>query len=93
MSDKEPNIIAMTSASLDDAQKLTVLTQLWISLRQTFVKMHELNGPQAVIDMQKTLISGAKNSHFTGIPLEKEKAITDTVVTLLEGLITVKRDG
>lgn len=90
MTEPSPGKITMTSAQLDDVQKTLVINHLWVALRQTFVKMYELNGPQAVIDMQNTLISGAKNSSTTGFPIEKEKAVIDTTVTLFEGLVTVE---
>ena len=78
----------MQSAMLDDRQKALVILQLWTALRLTFVKMHELNGPQVVFDMQRTLISGAKNSDTTGLPLDQEKAVIDTTVELLTGIVS-----
>ncbi|KIZ38062.1 MULTISPECIES: hypothetical protein [Rhodopseudomonas] len=89
MSKKEPEKLIMASPMLNDVQKMLVVNHLWLALRQTFEKMYELNGAQVVIDMQRTLISGTKNSDTTGLPLDKEKAVIDTTITLLEGLISV----
>jgi hypothetical protein len=88
MVEQDPRKISMTSAMLDDRQKMLVINHLWLALRQTFVKMHELNGPQAIFDMQQELISGALNSDTGGFPLRDEKAVIDTTITLFRGLVS-----
>jgi hypothetical protein len=84
----QPEKIVMQSEPLNDVQKALVINHLWLALRQTFVLMHELNGPQVLLDLQQQLIAGVENSDTTGFPLDQEKPVVDTVVKLLEGLVT-----
>jgi hypothetical protein len=80
--------IEMRTENLDGPQNALVILHLWTALRQAVVEMHALNGSQAVFDFQQKLILGAKNGEVTGLPLEQEKAVVDTVVRLFEGLVS-----
>jgi hypothetical protein len=85
-----PEKIEMRSGELNDVQKGLVMMHLWTALRQAVVKMHELNGSQAVFDFQQTLILGAKNGEITGLPLDQEKAAIDFTIELFRGLVSFK---
>jgi hypothetical protein len=80
--------IQMKFENLNAQQNALVILHLWTALRQAVVRMHELNGSQVVFDFQRTLVLGAKNGDVTGLPLEQEKAVVDTVVRLFEGLVS-----